>query len=82
MTPLFQIRNLTVDVPGRRLLHGARTTITMAHDLRLQAVAEGVESEMAYNRLRAFGCDLVQGYLYARPMALPDLQAWLGRQRL
>ena len=32
-----------------------RTTINMAHDLRLQAVAEGVESEMAYNRLRAFG---------------------------
>lgn len=54
-----------------------RTTINMAHDLRLQAVAEGVESEMAFNRLRAFGCDLVQGYHIARPMPPNGFRQWL-----
>lgn len=55
-----------------------RTTINMAHDLRLQAVAEGVESEMAYNRLRAFGCDLVQGYHISRPLPPKPFLQWLN----
>lgn len=54
-----------------------RTTINMAHDLRLQAVAEGVESEIVYNRLRAFGCDLVQGYHVSRPLPPKAFLQWL-----
>jgi len=45
-------------------------------------LAEGVEQPAQWDFLAQEGCDAAQGYLYARPMALPDLQAWLGRQRL
>ena len=41
--------------------------ITLAHTLGLKAVAEGVESERQYEELRNLECDIVQGYLFARP---------------
>lgn len=40
----------------------------LAHDLGLQVVAEGVETDEQHNGIASFGCDLAQGYLYARPM--------------
>ena len=47
--------------------------IDLAHALGLSVVAEGVEQELEADHLRALGCDLGQGYLYARPQpALPS----------
>jgi EAL domain-containing protein (putative c-di-GMP-specific phosphodiesterase class I) len=42
--------------------------VNLAHALGVVAVAEGVESEGQLGSLRGFGCDLGQGYLFARPM--------------
>ncbi|MFP5326591.1 MAG: putative bifunctional diguanylate cyclase/phosphodiesterase, partial [Acidimicrobiia bacterium] len=41
--------------------------ITLAHTLGLKAVAEGVESERQFEELLNLDCDIVQGYLFARP---------------
>jgi diguanylate cyclase (GGDEF)-like protein len=54
-----------------------RSAIDMGHSLGLQVVAEGIESEVGAQRLREFKCDIAQGYLYARPMPLDQLEAWL-----
>ncbi|TDR73242.1 putative bifunctional diguanylate cyclase/phosphodiesterase [Paludibacterium purpuratum] len=43
--------------------------IQLAHNLRLKVVAEGVESQAQLDILRRLGCDYVQGYLCAKPMA-------------
>jgi diguanylate cyclase (GGDEF)-like protein len=60
-----------------------RSAIDMGHSLGLKVVAEGIESETAAQRLRDFGCDIAQGYLYARPMPLEKLEAWLeGKARV
>jgi EAL domain-containing protein (putative c-di-GMP-specific phosphodiesterase class I) len=40
--------------------------------------AEGVENERELAVIQGCGCDLVQGYLLARPMDLPDFEHWLG----
>jgi diguanylate cyclase (GGDEF)-like protein len=59
-----------------------RSAIDMAHSLGLKVVAEGIETEFAAQRLRAFGCDVGQGYLYAKPMPYEQLIRWLdGKQR-
>ena len=42
--------------------------VTLAHALGLQAIAEGIESDSQLASLRALGCDLAQGYLFARPL--------------
>jgi diguanylate cyclase (GGDEF)-like protein/PAS domain S-box-containing protein len=44
-----------------------KATIDMAHAVGLTVVAEGVETREQEAHLRGFGCDMVQGYLYARP---------------
>jgi EAL domain-containing protein (putative c-di-GMP-specific phosphodiesterase class I) len=54
-----------------------RSTIDLAHDLGHKVIAEGVESLQHWNRLMEFGCDIAQGYLIAKPMAVDDFQGWL-----
>jgi EAL domain-containing protein (putative c-di-GMP-specific phosphodiesterase class I) len=45
-----------------------RTAIDLGHNLGLTVVAEGVEGEEHVDALRALGCDIAQGFHYARPM--------------
>ncbi len=51
--------------------------IQMAHGLGLSVVAEGIESEDIWHRLRQMGCDYGQGYWIARPMPMDDLLVWI-----
>lgn len=54
-----------------------RSTIDLAHNLGLKVVAEGVETEEAWNTLSVLGCDCSQGYFMGRPMPLDKLESWL-----
>ena len=45
----------------------------MAHNLSLEVVAEGVESEKQLELLRTHGCDYVQGHLFGDPMTAESL---------
>jgi EAL domain-containing protein (putative c-di-GMP-specific phosphodiesterase class I) len=58
-----------------------RSLITLGHDLALEVVAEGVETEEAYDQLARLGCDTIQGYLLSKPLAPDDLGAWLRQRR-
>lgn len=51
--------------------------ISMAHDLGYRVVAEGVESDAAYQRLVQLGCDEAQGYFIARPLLPEVFEEWL-----
>ncbi|HYD94637.1 MAG TPA: EAL domain-containing protein [Noviherbaspirillum sp.] len=55
----------------------AEMVIQLGRNLGLSVVAEGVEDERQAEILRALGCPLAQGYLFARPMAVDQLTAWL-----
>jgi diguanylate cyclase len=55
------------------------SVIDLAHNLGLQVVAEGVETEGPLELLVSMGCDLAQGYLIAWPMRLLDLENFLRR---
>jgi diguanylate cyclase (GGDEF)-like protein len=50
-----------------------RSTIDLARNLGLDVVAEGVESEEAWDALRAHGCSLAQGYFISRPVPADEL---------
>ena len=51
--------------------------VSMARQLGMRTVGEGVEREADRDCLRALGCDLAQGFLIARPMSAPALAAWI-----
>ena len=48
--------------------HMAAAIINIAHNLGLKVVAEGVEEEAQLNILRRYDCEMLQGFLYSRPL--------------
>ena len=54
-----------------------RSTIDLAHALEMEVTAEGVDSAATMALLRVMGCDLMQGFLIAKPMSLGELRAFL-----
>lgn len=61
----------------RRATQIVRSTVGLAHGLDLTVVAEGVETDEDRRAATVAGCDLAQGYLFARPLAVPDLDRLL-----
>ncbi len=55
-----------------------RSIISLAHNLGLEVVAEGVETNEALTQLSLLGCDRAQGFFFAKPMALADLRCYLS----
>jgi EAL domain-containing protein (putative c-di-GMP-specific phosphodiesterase class I) len=53
--------------------HIVSSLVDMAHALGLSVTAEGIEVEAQADRLRRLGCDLGQGYFYAKPVAADDV---------
>lgn len=56
----------------------ARTIIALGASLQLRTIAEGIEVEAQRAILRELGCELGQGFLYARPMQADEVCAWLA----
>jgi PAS domain S-box-containing protein len=54
-----------------------KAIILLAHSLRLNVVAEGVETLEQLNFLNSNGCDQFQGYWLAKPMPLLELESWI-----
>jgi EAL domain-containing protein (putative c-di-GMP-specific phosphodiesterase class I) len=63
------VRDVATD-PGDAAIVDA--IIQMAHSLRLEVVAEGVESEAQLDFLRRHGCDHAQGHLFGDPMTADE----------
>ena len=63
------VRDMTTD-PHARIV--VETILAMAKALKLQTVAEGIETREQFEMLRAEGATLAQGYLFARPMPAHD----------
>lgn len=54
-----------------------QAVVTMGQSLRMLVVAEGIETVQQADLLESFGCDELQGYLFARPMPIDDVEAYL-----
>lgn len=55
-----------------------KATIDLAHNLGMRVVAEGVETQEVKNRLEELNCDIVQGYLYSKPLTSQDFPPWFS----
>ena len=54
-----------------------RSTIDLARNLDLVVIAEGVEDEVTIEMLAELGCDVVQGYYFARPTGADEVEQLL-----
>ncbi|MDX6234719.1 MAG: hypothetical protein QOH68_3837 [Nocardioidaceae bacterium] len=57
-----------------------RAVIDIAHALDMHVVGEGVENAATLDALRELKCDEAQGYFLCRPVAVPELMAWLDQR--
>jgi diguanylate cyclase (GGDEF)-like protein/PAS domain S-box-containing protein len=90
---LGQLRNFPIDMLkiDRSFVQGVETdakdaaivanVVGLAHSLGVPAIAEGIESEGQCDSLRAIGCDLAQGFLFARPAPPDEVAELLDRGR-
>lgn len=53
-----------------------RSTIDLGHNLSLEVVAEGVESQAVWEGLADLGCDTAQGYFISQPIPVAQFGAW------
>jgi EAL domain-containing protein (putative c-di-GMP-specific phosphodiesterase class I) len=58
-----------------------QSTVAMGRNLGLRVVAEGVEDQATADRLAEYGCDMGQGYFWARPLPVQELERWLEKTR-
>jgi EAL domain-containing protein (putative c-di-GMP-specific phosphodiesterase class I) len=71
------VRDLAEDARSAIMV---RSTISMAHELGLEVVAEGVEDVAGLDLLRAMGCDVAQGWAVGRPVAAEEITAALAAE--
>ena len=72
------VRDIAVDKDDAAIV---QTIIAMAHNLGLEVVAEGVETEEQREFLKQHGCCLYQGYLFSRPVPLAVFETLLTDTR-
>ena len=66
----------SVDKVRERIV--VRNIVNMARELKIRVIAEGVEETESVEFLRGAGCDIVQGYVFAKPMPLAEFEALLA----
>ena len=71
----FVDRLLTTQNP-----HIVNTVVTMAHNMQLNVVAEGIEQAEQADALREMGCEYGQGYLFSKPRFPDDLAKYLDAE--
>jgi len=56
-----------------------RTIISLAENMGMDVVAEGVETLPQFSQLRALNCQYGQGYLFSRPVDSTSIDSWISR---
>src|SRR5438309_512508 len=56
-----------------------RTIVSLADNMGMEVVAEGVETLAQFSQLRALNCQYGQGYLFSRPVEASSIDGWISR---
>ena len=75
-------RTFVMDIPGDAVDTAiAEAIIALGKGLKLNLIAEGVETEVQRDFLKALGCHVMQGYLFSRPQPAAEIPEILSRHR-
>jgi len=73
------VRDITVDDDDKSIVI---SIISLANNMKLDLLAEGVETEEQQKFLQIEGCNVIQGFLYSRPVPADELTVMLGKESL
>ena len=68
------VRDITTDPDDAAIVS---TIVTMAHNLNMGVIAEGVETEAQASFLREARCEVMQGFLFGRPLPAGEMTQYL-----
>jgi len=71
------IRRMANDQESKEIV---RTIISLAQNLNMNVIAEGVELITELSDIKDMECQYAQGYYFARPMAAPDIDVWIQKE--
>lgn len=74
-------REFVMHLEAPENLELVRTILTLARNLGLETIAEGVETQQQYEQLRSLDCAYVQGFLFSQPVGAAAAAAMLEAQR-
>lgn len=58
----------------------ARTIVVLAHHLEMETIAEGIETQQQLEKMRDFGCELAQGYLFSGAVDVQSAGEFIDKQ--
>ena len=73
-------RRFFKDMKNPKLRDLMASLVALSRKMGAQTVAEGIETPEQRALLQEVGCDLIQGYIYARPLPIPEFEAWLDHR--
>jgi diguanylate cyclase (GGDEF)-like protein/PAS domain S-box-containing protein len=83
----FPIHKLKVDQSFVRDIGGsddgvviAQAIVNLGHNLHLEVIAEGIETQEEFDALQSYGCNYMQGYYFSRPVPAMEFEALLRQQ--
>lgn len=65
------ITNLLTSESDQKIV---KLIIDLAHSFGMEVVAEGIESEQVLDLLKQYGCDVIQGYFFSKPLPAPEFK--------
>jgi len=72
------VRDIGTDLDGTAIAH---SVIALGHSLDMKVLAKGVETQVQLDVLRAHDCDMMQGYLFSKPLPPDEVAALLREGR-
>ena len=69
-------RKFAQDITNPKSRHILACIMELTKNLNIKTVAEGIETQEQLNVLKELHCDLIQGYLYAKPLPVAEFEQW------
>lgn len=69
-------RKFFLDMDQPKAMSVIASVLSLSKEIGMRTVAEGIETQAQLEQLRAEGCDLVQGYVYSRPLPVSEFEQW------
>lgn len=71
-------RRFFLDISDKKARDIIGSLIMLSKKLKVQVVAEGIETDEQLEYLRSVDCDMIQGYIFSKPLAVEEFESWTG----